>query len=293
MELSYHPMPASRGLFRTVTLSLAVHVAVLAGLMVSEAMSPRPMVFHDVIQVSLVPPAPQVPTALPAPPPAPPKSDPLWDKLAARSNPLPPPTSLADEFKALEDLSAKPSEPVPTVSEDLMEWWQKQPRVQVPKSEPEPEPLTGMEAAALANAWKQLAETHASPSVAADAAKNSELANFWKQLETASGGQSKRALRGGTPQYIASVERRISARWSPPDVFHEQDQMAVVVTFPIMRNGTLGNIRVVSSSGSDLFDQAAVRSVLLSGPFAPFPEEMREPRADIRVTFTLAGIRMS
>ncbi len=290
MELSPQPTLPNQGLSRTIALSLVVHLAVVGGLLVFEALSPRPMVFRDVMQVNLISAPPAPPKEMPPPVPAPPKEDPLWDKLAAKPDLLPPPTTLADEFKALEDLSGKAPdpEPAPEISDDLMEWWRNQPQVDVPKdSEPE---VADIQAAALADAWKRLSEQPDAPAPG-KASDSQELSRFWDQLESAA-NTAKPAPEGSAPQYMASVERRISARWSPPDIFHEQDQMMAVVMFPIMRDGSLGDARVVESSGSAHFDQAALRSVRLSAPFPPFPDEMKEPRADIRVTFTLLGISL-
>jgi TonB family protein len=87
---------------------------------------------------------------------------------------------------------------------------------------------------------------------------------------------------------LASVERRINTRWSPPDIFRDRKNVVAVVVFPILRDGSVGPVRVVTPSGSPQFDQAAVRSVILASPFAPFPEEMKEPRMDVRFTFRLA-----
>lgn len=48
----------------------------------------------------------------------------------------------------------------------------------------------------------------------------------------------------------------------------------------LLPDGSIKHIEVLSSSGKSLLDQAAIRSVKLAAPFAPFPSELRE-KADI------------
>ena len=55
------------------------------------------------------------------------------------------------------------------------------------------------------------------------------------------------------------------------------DVRLVVAIFP---DGRIKEINVLVSSGQALLDQAAIRSVQLAAPFAPFPENLRE-KADI------------
>lgn len=55
------------------------------------------------------------------------------------------------------------------------------------------------------------------------------------------------------------------------------DVRLVVALFP---DGSIKRIDVLASSGKSILDQAAIRSVKLAAPFAPFPAELRE-KADI------------
>ena len=42
------------------------------------------------------------------------------------------------------------------------------------------------------------------------------------------------------------------------------------------RDGTINELRILESSGKKVLDDAALRIVRLSAPFAPFTEEMRK-----------------
>ncbi|WP_376693798.1 energy transducer TonB [Wenzhouxiangella sp. EGI_FJ10409] len=49
---------------------------------------------------------------------------------------------------------------------------------------------------------------------------------------------------------------------------------ALVLSVDVLEDGSIGRIRVLRSSGHDVLDEAAVRIVRLSSPFAPLPEEI-------------------
>jgi len=298
MQLT-QPIPM-RGLSGTVGWSAVVHVVFLVALAVMESLTPKSVVFRDAIQVNLLAPEPPAALAPPAakspaaPPKLPPKGDPLWDKLAALADtPVVTSSAMADAFKALAPASQKkPKTPPPVVDDELQQWLQKLAKhapAPTSKAAADKEPEASESSAEM---WRKLKEQLGaevdSPPAASD---NEEISRFFEQLAAspASGRQSKARAKGGTPKYLAAVERRINARWSPPDIYRGQEQIAAVLMFPVLRDGSLGVIRLVTSSGSSQFDQAAQRAVLLAAPFSAFPEEMQEPRMDVRFTFTLAG----
>jgi len=43
----------------------------------------------------------------------------------------------------------------------------------------------------------------------------------------------------------------------------------------ILQDGSMENIRVLSSSGYAVLDEAAIKIVRMAAPFAPFPPELR------------------
>lgn len=61
---------------------------------------------------------------------------------------------------------------------------------------------------------------------------------------------------------------------------------ALVLSVDVLEDGSVGRIRVLRSSGHDILDEAAVRIVRLSSPFAPLPEEIRREVDVLTITRT-------
>src|SRR5690625_1872549 len=50
---------------------------------------------------------------------------------------------------------------------------------------------------------------------------------------------------------------------------------ALVLSVDVLKDGSVNQIRLLKSSGYDVLDEAAIRIVRLSAPFAPLPAEIR------------------
>jgi periplasmic protein TonB len=61
----------------------------------------------------------------------------------------------------------------------------------------------------------------------------------------------------------------------------------VAVTFDIMRDGTIKNIRVTTPSGNFALDQSAQRAILMSNPLRPLPREFERDVATVEFWFAL------
>jgi TonB family protein len=61
----------------------------------------------------------------------------------------------------------------------------------------------------------------------------------------------------------------------------------VAVTFDIMRDGAIRNVRVTSPSGNFALDQSAQRAILLSNPLRPLPREFERDVATVEFWFAL------
>ncbi len=59
-------------------------------------------------------------------------------------------------------------------------------------------------------------------------------------------------------------------------------QGTLYVLFEIMKDGTLGNLEVLKSSGYKILDDEAVRAISASAPFQPLPAEWNMERYSIR-----------
>jgi protein TonB len=307
-----------------VGVSAVLHVLVLVLLVALELIRPRPETFRDVLTVDLVAPPPQAPEAVvvprpeaaPPPPPeaaappprperAPLEASPLWAKLESLKKPPPPPKpkvrepSLADLWKDVAKAPPKREAPPPKTppSEDLSKWWEAQMKTAAAQpSAPLPEPVDVPEREALAESWSQinatLPEAVRLGEEEIQAGASGELAEWWRQqVDMALAPDRARATRaaasGGSPAYLAAVEQRIGARWSPPDIFRDRKAVQVVLAFELSRDGHVRKVAIQRSSGSSFYDQAGLRAIYLSDPFPPFPEDLDESRMDINITLSL------
>ena len=85
------------------------------------------------------------------------------------------------------------------------------------------------------------------------------------------GGAGVTGLEGGDfpySLYIGGMQRRIGSNWFRPQV---QAGTATIVYFRILRDGTITESRVETSSGNATFDRAALSAVRSSTPLNPLP----------------------
>lgn len=87
------------------------------------------------------------------------------------------------------------------------------------------------------------------------------------------------AVAGYEALYINSFRQEVEAigtRNFPPEALQKRIFGNVRLRVDILPNGRVEQIKLLHSSGSGLLDQAAMRSVRLAAPFAPFTQEMRK-----------------
>lgn len=72
----------------------------------------------------------------------------------------------------------------------------------------------------------------------------------------------------------------IGNQYYPDEARRKKISGDVRLVVALLPNGSIKRIDVLASSGNSVLDQAAIRSVKLAAPFAPFPEELRD-KADI------------
>jgi len=81
--------------------------------------------------------------------------------------------------------------------------------------------------------------------------------------------------------YMADLQRRIKRAWFPPK---GNESKRVVVVFKVHANGTMSNLRLVTSSGAAIADQAALKAIENAAPFRPLPDGAPTD-VDIQFTF--------
>jgi protein TonB len=99
------------------------------------------------------------------------------------------------------------------------------------------------------------------------------------------GGTGVTGLEGGDfpyTLYIQSMHRRIGTNWFRPQVV--AGTMAIIY-FRILRDGTIGEVKVETSSGNGTFDRAALSAVRSSTPLNPLPFAYDGTYLGVHLTF--------
>ncbi len=88
--------------------------------------------------------------------------------------------------------------------------------------------------------------------------------------------------------YRDLLERRIAEKWRTDEVDSRiQTAPPVIVTFTIMRNGTVQGLRVLQGSGNYALDTSAKRAVMEAAPFQELPRDFERNDAQIEIWFQL------
>jgi protein TonB len=100
-------------------------------------------------------------------------------------------------------------------------------------------------------------------------------------------GPAGPGVPGGTDPsgdwYLAGVQRKIWVIWNQQ--IRANFTQPVGVTFTILANGSVQDVRVIQSSGATLLDLAAQRAVHSAAPFAPLPKHYGTDRYTIQALF--------
>ena len=82
--------------------------------------------------------------------------------------------------------------------------------------------------------------------------------------------------------YIAELQRRIKRNWNPPS---DDRDKRIVAMFTIARDGRLLSLRIQTSSGVKVADEAALNAVRASAPFRQLPANFRGNDIDVQFIF--------
>jgi protein TonB len=87
--------------------------------------------------------------------------------------------------------------------------------------------------------------------------------------------------------YFTNLRKAIELVWNYPyDAAVRGMQGSVGLVFTINKDGSTDKIKVVSSSGYKILDQAIVDAVTLASPFAPLPASFKKDKLTIKGNFT-------
>jgi len=86
--------------------------------------------------------------------------------------------------------------------------------------------------------------------------------------------------------YFTHIKRKIELVWEYPRRAAEMGQEgSLLLRFTILKDGRLGGIKLLQSSGYRLLDQEAIRAVREAAPFNPIPDRLHKNRLNIMATF--------
>ena len=84
--------------------------------------------------------------------------------------------------------------------------------------------------------------------------------------------------------YIAAAKRRVAPNWNvlflDPSVRNSQT-LHCVISFTIMHDGTVRNLRMAQSSGNSSWDNSGLRAIQSSSPFPPLPNDWTAPDVSV------------
>jgi protein TonB len=87
--------------------------------------------------------------------------------------------------------------------------------------------------------------------------------------------------------YADLVVRRVSEKWDTAGLAGLRTAPVVIVTFDIMRDGSVRNIQIAQHSGNSILDFSAQRAVSDAAPFPPLPPGYDRNEAGVELHFQL------
>lgn len=92
-------------------------------------------------------------------------------------------------------------------------------------------------------------------------------------------------------EYSAQTKMRVTRNFNIPPALAPKENIQAIIAIKILRNGTLDYANFEKHSGNRYFDDAALKAVKKSVPFAPFPEKIRENSIEIGIIFHPSQLR--
>jgi TonB family protein len=83
------------------------------------------------------------------------------------------------------------------------------------------------------------------------------------------------------------VIRRVSEKWQTSGLADLQTAPMVIVTFDILRDGSVRNVQIVQRSGNNTLDFSVQRAVTDAANFPPLPSEYERNEANVELRFQL------
>lgn len=87
---------------------------------------------------------------------------------------------------------------------------------------------------------------------------------------------------GEFKDYMPKMQNQIKSNWNPPK---SEKPSKVILNYEIKKDGTLGEIKVSTSSGDAKADEMAIEALKKSAPFEPLPKGFAGDKIDVQFTF--------
>ncbi|MEH2320221.1 energy transducer TonB family protein, partial [Nostoc sp.] len=84
--------------------------------------------------------------------------------------------------------------------------------------------------------------------------------------------------------YLKQLQQKVKQQWLPEV---SQSSRRTVLYFTIKRSGQLSNLQLAQTSGFSVTDQAALKAIQRSAPFAPLPTGYTSNHINIQFTFNI------
>lgn len=108
---------------------------------------------------------------------------------------------------------------------------------------------------------------------------------------SSAGGAGNVGFGGGNPfgnrfgYYAQLIRDKVARMWAYPP--QSRGGQPVIVTFEILRNGQIRNVRLLQRSGNYELDTSAQRAIMQAAPFDPLPGGFERDSANIEFWFVL------
>ena len=106
------------------------------------------------------------------------------------------------------------------------------------------------------------------------------------------GGGGGSAVLSRIENYKIEAALAVAQNWAFSQQLAGADgQLETRITFRILPNGEITDIKIVQPSGNRYLDESAYRAVRKASPVAPFPEGINQPYIEMGIRATPAGFR--
>jgi len=110
-------------------------------------------------------------------------------------------------------------------------------------------------------------------------------ADGWKEEGRIGGGGGGKTGNFPYQWYVQAVKKKLNENWNVTE--GASPRIYAQAAFTIIRDGSLTDIEIEEKSGNPVFDYQVQRTVDISGPFPPLPNDFKEPTLRVHVRFTI------